>query len=360
MILPAAFFPLGREGPLYNLDAAEATRDHSRLLRHLRQEHPLDVFMLQRAIVPVLAALMSFCPVFAHSDALPPPTAPLEQDHPLVGRIFQSSDNMEITPSRLADLAAARDFVLLGEKHDNPDHHSLQAWMIGALTAHGTRPAVAMEMLDADQAESLSSYLRQHPHDASGLGAAVRWSARGWPDWSIYAPIADAALRAGLPIVPADLTQAERRIVSREGIPALPAPVRRRLQASPVFDERQAASLAQELRDSHCGRVSDAALPRMADVQWARDAHMASVLLDNAFSGAVLIAGAGHVRRDRGVPWHLQQRALGRSIAAVAFVEVEASKPNVTDYARAAQFDFVWFTARVDNLDPCARFRQRP
>ena len=52
----------------------------------------------------------------------------------------------------MADIAAARDFVLLGEKHDNPDHHRLQAWMIDALVARGRRPAIAMEMLDAEQA----------------------------------------------------------------------------------------------------------------------------------------------------------------------------------------------------------------
>ena len=181
-------------------------------------------------------------------------------------------------------------------------------------------------------------------------------SERGWPDWSIYAPIAEAALRAGLPIVPADLTRAELRTVGRDGIAALAEPLRARLQRAPSLDAQQAASLAQELRDSHCGQLPDAALPRMATVQWARDAHMAAAMLDSP-SGAVLIAGAGHVRRDRGVPWHLRNVAPERSVVVLAFVEVEEAKRDAAEYALADKFDYAWFTPRVDTEDPCTKFR---
>jgi uncharacterized iron-regulated protein len=309
--------------------------------------------MLQRAIIPLVAVFMSFCPVLAQPA---PPTAASDRNHPLVGRIVQLPDGVEVPPARLADTAATRDFVLLGEKHDNPDHHRLQAWMIDALVARGRRPAVAMEMLDGDQAPALAEHLKQHPRDAAGLGAAVGWNARGWPDWSIYAPIAEVALRAGLLIVPADLTRAERRTAGRDGIAGLTDPVRTRLQRAPNLDAQQSASLAQELRDSHCGQLPDEALPRMANVQWARDVHMAAAMLDSA-SGAVLIAGAGHVRRDRGVPWHFRHISPARSFAVLAFVEVEESKHDVSEYALAEKFEYVWFTPRVDTEDPCAKFR---
>jgi uncharacterized iron-regulated protein len=308
--------------------------------------------MLQRAIISLAAVFLFSCPLAAQ----PAPTAPLGRDHPLAGRIVQMTDAAAITSAQMADIAAARDFVLLGEKHDNPDHHRLQAWMIDALLARGRRPAIAMEMLDAEQAPALAEYAKQHPHDASGLGAAIGWKERGWPDWPMYAPIAEAALRAGSPLVPADLTRAERRAAGRDGVAGFAEPLRTRLQRAPAFDAQQSASLAQELKDSHCGQVPDEALLRMANVQWARDAHMAAAMLDSA-SGAVLIAGAGHVRRDRGVPWHLTHAAPARSSVALAFVEVEETRPEASDYALAGKFDYVWFTARVDTDDPCARFR---
>jgi uncharacterized iron-regulated protein len=213
-----------------------------------------------------------------------------------------------------------------------------------------------MEMLDGDQAPALAEHLQRHPADAAGLGAAVGWNERGWPDWSIYAPIAEVALANGLPIVPADLTRAERQVTGRDGITALAEPTRARLQRAPRFDARQSASLAQELRDSHCGQLPEAALPRMSNVQWARDAHMAAAMADSA-AGAVLIAGAGHVRSDRGVPWHLRHLAPWRSLVVIAFVEVDESKREVAAYALAEKFEYAWFTARVDDADPCARFR---
>jgi uncharacterized iron-regulated protein len=63
----------------------------------------------------------------------------------------------------------------------------------------------------------------------------------------------------------------------------------------------------------------------MVEARWVRDAHMARRLLDAAAraDGAVLIAGAGHVRRDRGVPAHLVRLGADPStVASLAFLEV--------------------------------------
>src|SRR3546814_13974998 len=65
--------------------------------------------------------------------------------------------------------------------------------------------------------------------------------------------------------------------------------------------------------------------------------------------GAVLIAGSGHVREDRAVPWHLGGRGGGDALT-LALVEVAAGSLAARDYAAFDRtlFDFVWFTPRVD------------
>lgn len=256
-----------------------------------------------------------------------------------------------LTPRELADRAKDHDFVLLGEKHDNPDHHRLQAWIVDVLVALGRRPAIAMEMMDADQAEALSSYRTTLGADAIGLGTAVGWEKRGWPDWSMYAPIAAAAFRAELPILPADLTRAEIRGIGRGA-----APLPSGLEGHPRFDAAQTRSLTEELKESHCGHLPEAALPRMLDVQWARDAHMARVMR-GAGRPVVLIAGAGHTRNDRAVPWHLRRTAPDRRVLSVAFVEVHPERTAPEAYGPTGLYDAVWFTARVENDDPCEKFR---
>jgi len=228
------------------------------------------------------------------------------------------------------------------------------------LTASGRRPAVAVEMLTADQAPALARYLADPHADAAGLGQAVDWEAQGWPDWRIYAPIAQAALRARLPIVAADLPKSARRMIGRGDLASLPDDIKTRLDLLTDYDTEQAASLARELRDSHCGQLPDQAVGRMAAVQRARDAHLAAAMVDAAahpgIDGAVLIAGAGHIRRDRGVPWHLARMAPGKSVLAIAFREVDHAMTDPGQYAAAGTFDYVWFTPRVDDKDPCARF----
>jgi heme-binding uptake protein ChaN (Tiki superfamily) len=107
-------------------------------------------------------------------------------------------------------------------------------------------------------------------------------------------------------------------------------------------------------------------IERMALVQRARDARMARSLVEaDRGDGAVLIAGAGHVRTDRGVPLQLRTLRPGLPVASVAFQEVADDSTEPGAYADTSArarlpFDYVWFTARVDAVDPCERFKNRP
>jgi uncharacterized iron-regulated protein len=295
----------------------------------------------------------------------PPWEARLGRDHPLTGRIWATGTGTFVEPHRLvARLAAAR-FVLLGEKHDNPDHHRLQAWLVRELLAAGRRPAVAFEMLSDAQAGALRRHLAAAPTDADGLGRAVGWDASGWPDWAQYRPIAEAALRAGVPILPANIPPATARAVARGNLAALDPALAARYGLDRPLPAGVAASLAAELRQAHCGHASEAMLAGMTTAQRARDARMAeSLVADGGRDGAVLIAGAGHVRRDRGVPAYLATREPRSRVVSVAFREVQDSR--LTPRAHAAPFDddlpfdYVWFTPRVDNEDPCDRLRRKP
>jgi uncharacterized iron-regulated protein len=93
----------------------------------------------------------------------------------------------------------------------------------------------------------------------------------------------------------------------------------------------------------------------MADAQRVRDAAMADRLL-SAPGPAVLIAGAGHTRTDRGVPWYLRARRPGVRVVSVAFREVQASQQEPPP-SEEANHDLLWFTPRLDDDDPCARMR---
>ena len=289
--------------------------------------------------------------------------SPVEKTHPLVGRIWDVKAGAFIGEDTLVTRLVASRFVLLGERHDNPDHHALQAKLLRAMVEAGRRPAVGFEMLATDDTPAIARYLARSPKDAAGLGDAVNWSRSGWPEWRFYQPIAQAALDANVPIVATNLSKAATDAVRRNGLSGLGPTLTTQLRlGEPSPDMRLA--MTRELRDSHCGQMPDATLDRMADVQWARDARMAASLARaGQRDGAVLIAGAGHVRRDRGVPVHLARQAPEASIASVAFVEVEAAEPKPGDYGKrfgsdALPFDYVWFTPKVDDADPCEKLKK--
>ena len=311
-----------------------------------------------RAVVSVIALtlLLTACATLTWW------TSPTGRNHPLAERIWDvRAGTFVLPPDLTARLANAR-FVLLGERHDNPEHHTLQARLLGGMIAAGRRPAVGFEMLSTDDATAIARYLARSPKDASGLGEAVSLNRSGWPDWRLYEPIAQAALDAGLPIVATNLSRVATDAIRRNGLAGLSASLARQLGLEEPLDPETRDAIRRELDASHCGTVEGATLERMVDVQWARDARMAEALVRaGQRDGAILIAGAGHVRTDRGVPFHLQRRAPGATVVSVAFLEFEATVDAPAGYAvrfeGALPFEYVWFTPRVDTDDPCTRLR---
>ena len=316
-----------------------------------------------------LAAASLAAPVRAADlPSVPAFETPLHRDHPLVGQVYDVAAGETVEPAALARAAADARFVILGERHDNPDHHALQAWVLGAMTAQGRTPAVAFEMIDQGQAPALEAYLNDHPNDAGGLGPAVEWEERGWPDWDSYRPIAEAALAADLPILAANPSREETRTVGRQGFGALDADRTAALGLETPLPEAQRDQLLSELREGHCNLMPKDAMGPMANVQRLRDAVMADTLIAGAKAqdrGAVLITGGGHARADRAVPWYLRQRLDDPDVLVVRFLEV---RPEVTDPAaylpeRPAgaprAYDYVWFTPANERGDPCAELKER-
>jgi uncharacterized iron-regulated protein len=289
--------------------------------------------------------------------------SPLGRNHPLTGRIWDVSSARFIDRQSLIKRLARADFVLLGERHDNPDHHLLQAEVVRSLIAVGRRPAVGFEMLGLDDATTIANHLAAASNDAAGLGRAVNWNKRGWPDWAMYQPIAEAALQAKLRIVATNLPLATARKMTRDGLAALEPRVVRDLGLDRPPSESVFERMAADIRDAHCGYASEQTVKAMVDVQRARDAQMAqSLIAAGDPDGAILVAGAGHVRNDYGIPVYLRAKATERRVISIAFVDVDKQKTEPQSYALPypdgrLPFDYVWFTPRVDDQDPCEKFK---
>lgn len=193
------------------------------------------------------------------------------------------------TSPPIPELAGA-DAVLLGEQHDAERQPPLQERWVGGLAAQGRLAALVLEM--AERGNSTAGLAR----DASEaqVQEALHWNAAGWP-WPRYRPAILAAVRAGVPVLGANLPRAEQASAMRD------ASLDRMLPGPALKAQQQA------IRLGHCELLPESQITPMTRIQIARDRAMARTIEQAAVPGKVvlLLAGAGHVQPDVGVPRHL-------------------------------------------------------
>jgi uncharacterized iron-regulated protein len=298
--------------------------------------------------------IAALCAMFACAST--PWRSTLYREHPLVGRIWNGTSFVD--GEALDAAVRSAHFVLLGETHDNPDHHALEARLV-RVAAQGRKPAIVFEMLDVGQQAALDAA----PRTPDAIAEAVDWAHGGWPDFSLYRPVFAAALDAGLPIVAGNFTKAQMRAIVMGGAAKVPPEIAALLQREGEPPAQVAEAERAEMRAEHCGQLPDTLLGPMVLAQHARDAQLA-IRTAAAEQGAILVAGSGHVRTDRAVPVHLALLAPGRRIVSIAFVEVSAGMQSPQQFASdfgasRLPFDFAVFTPAAQREDPCKAFEKR-
>jgi len=297
---------------------------------------------------PAVAAALALTSFLAFASAAP------AADNPLVGTIWTGAGET----ARFADIEAAAekaDFVTVGEIHTNAEHHANQARLVAAMTEAGREPAVVFEMVPRGLQGALDAFLAQETPDAATLGERLDWEKRGWPDWAIYRPVAEAALAAGLPMAAGDLDRDTIRAIGRgEQVP----------QGGVAYSDETREKLGEEIMVAHCNLMPEQAIAPMIAVQQARDLAMADAMIDaGKADGAVLIAGGGHTRTDWGVPFVLRAKATGRSVLSVGQIEVTEGDTDFADYLEegdtALPYDYVLFTTQSDDTDHCAELEKQ-
>ena len=246
--------------------------------------------------------------------------------------------------ARLATLLPA-DVLLLGEQHDAPAHQQLQRQTVQWLAARGALAALALEM--AEQGRSTAGL----PRDASEADVqhALAWRDAGWP-WQTYRLVVMAAVRAGVPVLGANLPAARQREAMRDA--ALDA----RLPPAALAEQQQ------RMRDGHCGLLPESQIGPMTRVQIARDIAMADTVRAARQAGrtVLLVAGNGHVHRALGVPLHLPPDLTTKVLSAQSGQAQAAIDSEVTDTlpAHTSGADLLWPTPPVPPRDYCAELRR--
>lgn len=257
---------------------------------------------------------------------------------PVDGRIRDLHKGQALTPQALVERLAKAPRVVVGEQHDNRDHHVLQLWLLQTLAGQRAQGSVLLEMLTPSQQPRVDA-LRRLPTLPKDLPGALAWSP-GW-DWSLYGPVVEFVLAQPYPLLAANLDAAEIQRFYRQA-PGLSGV---RTNATAVKDE-----LLGQIRESHCGLLPEGQMPAMLAVQQQRDRRMAE-RLQGAPTPALLFAGAWHGRKDVGVPLHALD--LGASEAPIVLILAEEGSDVTSTMA-----DYVWYTPATPPQDYCAQMRE--
>lgn len=257
---------------------------------------------------------------------------------PVSGEIRDLHTGEVLTAEQLVRRLARPERLIIGEQHDNADHHAAQLWLLQALGEQRQQGSLLLEMLTPDQQPKVAA-ARQMAESAA-VAKALDWQ-DGW-DWALYGPIVRFALSQPYPLLAANLDDNEIRAVYHQA-PALSGA---RSNAASVQDK-----LLRQISDSHCGLLPESQMPAMLAVQQQRDRRMAERLLA-APTPSILLAGAWHARKDAGVPLHVLD--LGAAKESTVLIMAEQG-----DAVTAAMADYVWYTPATAKPDYCEQMRQQ-
>lgn len=284
----------------------------------------------------------------------------LLSDHPLAGKIWDVRAGKFIDRQQLSKRIGESRYLLLGETHDNQVHHQGEVWAIAQLRKQQRTAVVAFEMIAPQQGQIISA--KQYDSAAS-LIAGLNHVSDNWEYQKYYGDIFTEVLRAGYAVLPANFDRQEIMNIARKGESELPPKIKTLLDSNPLPEDQVTAS-RKEIEGSHCGMINEQMTAAMMLVQRAKDAQMAqAILANNEVDTRVLVAGSGHVRNDRGVPFYLPLQGKENNLLVIAWAEVQEEAVDADAYAaywgaKKLPFDVVWFTPRFNRPDPCAQFRQ--
>lgn len=280
-----------------------------------------------RGILLLAALLLSAC----QHVAVPPP--------PITGEIRDLRSGQSLTAQELITQLAKPSRVIVGEQHDNRDHHQLQLWLLQTLGQQRPQGSLLLEMLTPDQQPRVDE-VRHASTAPTDLPGALAWSS-GW-DWDMYGPIVRFALGQPYPLLAANLDNSEVR-----GFYTQPGAVSGSRSNAPSVKKE----LLEQISGSHCGLLPQSQMPAMLAVQQQRDRRIAERLIA-APEPSLLFAGAYHTRKDIGVPLHVVD--LGEPEAPTVLMLAQQGS-EVT----SAMADYVWYTPATPAPDYCAEMRKQ-
>ena len=226
--------------------------------------------------------------------------------HTVITRI---SDRQNVSLAQLANVAGKSDLILIGESHDNKDHHDLQLDLIRSLWNQKAPMAIGLEMVQANSQRKLDEWTQgKLSEEAIRAVFSRNWS----PDWHLYRDIFIFARDNRIPMIALNVPIEIVKKVSRQGYASLTPEERRGLPEGTTCDLSNPQIAV--LKKSYKGVVKHAddgkIFSYFCEAQTVRNSgmamNMASYLRKHPDTRIVTLTGIWHAVKY-GIPTHLTE-----------------------------------------------------
>jgi uncharacterized iron-regulated protein len=303
-------------------------------------------------LMVISACVSSQAPLVMATPATPAAPPAATTGYP-AHRVYDTKRKRIIDFEAMVAQLATADLVFLGEQHNDPRTHQLQAAVLEGIARRRSGPTtLALEMFERDVQGPLDAYLAGTMGEADFLAAS-----RPWPNYATdYRPMVEFAKAKGWPVVAGNVPRRLASLVARRGLAAV--------------DSLPAADRAFVARDLACprdaywerfkgvmGDMSGHGTPMRADqveamvwrtyeAQCIKDETMGeAVAAAHSARGALVIHANGSFHSDYrlGPVPRARRRAPGARTLVVSFVPV-ADLDTLNGRPLRKIGDFVVFT----------------
>jgi uncharacterized iron-regulated protein len=247
---------------------------------------------------------------------LQPGLASAQECRPATWLRLEGERPATVAPGALLAEMANRDVVLLGEKHDEADHHRWQLHTLAALHAQSPRMVIGFEVFPRRVQPVLDRWVAGELAAKQFL-AEVQWDKVWKVSAELYLPLFEFARLHRIPMLALNVERSLTQQVAATGWDAVPEAEREGVSRPAPAPQ----AYLDELGRVHKEHKAAGSLANFVAAQQTWDRAMAQALAAGAGGSlAVGIIGSGHLRHGHGVA--LQLRDLGvKRIATLLPVE---------------------------------------
>jgi len=290
---------------------------------------------METSALALAAALTGLAPV---PQAVPPvPKTAAVQDVPQTPAsqvLVASPSGAIITQGEFSAVLSRSSLVAVGEKHDSPAHHSVQAEVLAQLAELTPKLVVGFEMVSYEDQAKLDDFAS----DKTSEGEFAAWWKKNWGfDYSLYKPVFDEARKRHLPMYGLNAPISLVTAVAKKGLSGLSAAERARLpeKIEESSDARYREFVLESVSshgaaaqillsrlgiDAEIAAADPAAIERRIQAMAVWNETMGEQAARRAAGKTLfLVAGQGHVLYKAGVPESAARRGVKNPLVLLPY-----------------------------------------